>query len=161
MNQTSTPHRPRLITRAILGAAVVAAAAAPAADAAVPATGTWRGDHSQVFDAVFPGSTPISYKTKMVIVEYDRRIASVAGYVRMDCQSILAVRDARVVQGWRIGRGPKVSRRGAFAFRADGAYIHGTLSRSSAVGGTLATYGSGPDGPECRGVGRFNLQRRW
>jgi len=161
MNQTSTPHRPRLLTRAILGAAAVAAAAAPAADAAIPATGTWRGDHTQVLDAfTAPGATPITYKTKLVIVEYERRIASVVGSVRMECPAVVGVRDARVLKSWRLGRGPKVSSRGGFTFWANGAYIHGRLSRSSAIGGTMATYGRGPDGPECRGVGRFNLQRR-
>jgi hypothetical protein len=153
---------PKISPRLTLAAALVAtaAAAAPAANAAVPRTGNWYGDHTQVFEEAFPGTAPITYKTKMTIVEYERRITSIAGTVRMICPATVGVRDARVLQGWRIGRGPKVSRRGSFAFRADGAYIHGTLSKSSAIGGTLATYGAGPDGPECRGVGRFNLQRR-
>jgi hypothetical protein len=96
----------------------------------------------------------------MVITAFEGRISTVVGTVRMECPAQVAVRDVRVLKSWRTGRGPRVSRRGSFAFRADGAYIHGTLSRSSAIGGTLATYGSSDAGTECRGIGRFNLQRR-
>lgn len=132
-----------------------ASAAAPAADAAVPKTGTWRGDLAHVFPPVYPGGDPITYKTKMVITEYEGRIASVVATVRMDCPAQLAIRDVRVLQSWRLGHGPRVSRRGSYSFRADGAYFHGTLSKSSAIGGALATYGE-----DCRGVARYNLQRR-
>ena len=47
-------------TRLALAAALVAtaAAAAPAADAAVPKTGTWRGDMSHSFPPVYPGGAP-------------------------------------------------------------------------------------------------------
>ena len=137
----------------------------PAANAAVPKTGTWSGQHSQQLDLLNPPVpgvpyTPITYKTRMVIGEYQGRITSVVGTVRMECTATVGVRDLRILQSWRAGRGPRVSSRGAFTFRADGAYFHGTLSRSSAIGGTTATYGQGPDGPDCRGVGRFNLPRR-
>jgi hypothetical protein len=145
-------------TRLVLAAALVAtaAAAAPAADAAVPKTGTWRGDLSHSFPPVYPGGAPITYKSKMVITEYEGRIATVVATVRMDCPALLAIRDVRVLQSWRLGRGPRVSQRGNYAFRADGAYFHGRLTKSSTIGGALATYGE-----DCRGVGRFNLQRRW
>jgi hypothetical protein len=149
-------------TQLAVAAALVAsaAAAAPAADAAVPGTGTWSGDHSQLLGELVPGADPIPYETNMVISEYQGRIKTVVGTVRMECPSIVGVRDIRVLKSWKVGRGPTVSRRGSFRFWADKAYFHGTLSRSSAVGGTLATYGDGPDGPLCRGVGRYNLQRR-
>jgi hypothetical protein len=145
-------------TRLALAATLVAtaAAAAPAADAAVPKTGTWRGDLTHSFPPVYPGGAPITYKSTMVLTEYEGRIKTVVATVRMNCPAVVGIRDVRVLQSWSTGRGPRVSRRGSFAFRADGAYFHGTLSRSSPIGGALATYGE-----DCRGVGRFNLQRRW
>jgi hypothetical protein len=145
-------------TRLALAATLVAtaAAAAPAADAAVPKTGTWRGDMTHTFPAATPLTAPIIFKSKMAIIEYEGRIASVNATVRMDCPALLGIRDVRVFQGWRLGRGPRVSTRGNFAFRADGAYFHGRLSKSSTIGGATAN-----DGEDCRGVGRFNLQRRW
>jgi hypothetical protein len=148
----------RTSTQLAVAAALIAtaSAAAPAADAAIPKTGTWRGDLAHTFAPVYPGSAPITYKSKMVITEYEGRIASVVATVRMDCPALLAIRDVRVFQGWRLGHGPRVSRRGSFAFRADGAYFHGTLSKSSTIGGASANYGE-----DCHGVGRFNLQRRW
>jgi hypothetical protein len=150
--------------RALAVAALLAVAAVvvPAANAAIPKNGTWRGDHTQVLDAfTYPGGEPITYKTTMVITELEGHIKAVVGQVRMECPSVVGVRDARVLKSWATGRGPTVSRRGAFTLRAGGAYIHGTVSKSSIIGGSLATYGSGPDGPQCRGTGRFNLQRRW
>jgi len=148
-------------TQLAVVAALMASAAvgAPAADAAVPATGTWSGDHSQLLTHLGTAD-PIPFKTRMVITEYERRITSVVGTVRMECPSIVGVRDVRVLKSWKIGRGPKVSSRGSFTFWANKAYFHGRLSRSSTIGGTSATYGDGPDGPLCRGIGRFNLQRR-
>lgn len=148
----------KISTQLAVAAALIAtaSAAAPAADAATPKTGTWRGDMTHVFPAVTPLSAPVTYKSKMVLVEYDGRIASVVATVRMDCPALLGIRDVRVIQSWRLGRGPRVSSRGTFTFRADGAYFHGRLSKSSTIGGATATYGE-----ECRGVGRFNLQRRW
>jgi hypothetical protein len=65
------------------------------------------------------------------------------------------VRDVRVLESWSSGRAPKVRRNGAFAFSADGAYVHGTLSKSSAIGGASASYGE-----DCHGTGRFNAERR-
>jgi hypothetical protein len=148
-----------LMTTALIAVAV---AVVPAANAAVPKNGTWRGDHSQILDAfTHLGVEPFTYKTTMVITELEGHIKSIVGQVRMQCPATIGVRDARVLKSWKTGRGPTVSRRGAFTLRADGAYIHGTVSRSTIIGGSLATYGAGPDGPECRGTGRFNLQRRW
>jgi hypothetical protein len=150
--------------KALMATALIAAAVAvvPAANAAVPKNGTWRGDHTQILDALsYPGAEPITYKTTMVITELEGHIKTIVGQVRMECPATVGVRDARVLKSWKTGRGPAVSRRGAFSLRADGAYIHGTVSKSSIIGGSLATYGSGPDGPACRGTGRFNLQRRW
>jgi hypothetical protein len=145
-------------THLAVAAALIATASAavPAADAAVPKTGTWRGDLAHEFPAAYPGSDPITYKSKMVITEYEGRIQTVVATVRMNCPALVGIRDVRVLQSWRIGRGPRVSRRGGFAFHADGAYFHGTLSKSSTIGGASATYGE-----QCSGVGRFNLQRRW
>ena len=145
-------------TQLAVAAALIAtaSAAAPAADAATPKTGTWRGDLAHVFPPVTPLTAPITYKSKMVIVEYEGRIASVVATVRMDCPALLGIKDVHVLQSWRLGRGPRVSQRGNFAFRADGAYFHGRLSKSSTIGGATANQGE-----DCRGVGRFNLQRRW
>jgi hypothetical protein len=97
----------------------------------------------------------VPYKTSMVITAYKGRIQSIVAQVRMECPQLLMIRDARVVKGWRTGKGPKVDRRGQFAFRAGGAYFHGVLSRSSAIGGATANYKD-----DCRGVGRFNAQRK-
>jgi hypothetical protein len=137
-----------------VGAAALAVTTAPAAEAAVPKSGIWRGDlvHQLTFG---------TYKSTFVITAYLGRIQSVVGTVRMECGAndpmsySYGVRDVRVVHSFRTGRGPRVRANGAFAFRADGAYIHGSLSRSSAIGGASANYGE-----ECHGTGRFNAQRR-
>jgi hypothetical protein len=149
----------RLLTTAVIAAGLpLAATTAPPADAAVPKTGTWRGDLVHQLSA-----TPIPYKTRIVISAYEGRIQTVVATVRMECGSSdplngysYGVRDVRVLQSWRSGRGPKVRTNGAFAFRADGAYFQGALSKSSAIGGASATYGE-----DCHGTGRFNAQRRW
>jgi hypothetical protein len=147
------------LSKALLCAALAGAALAPAADAAIPKTGIWRGDNTQVFEA-FLGGQPLTYKTTMVMTELDGRIKSVVGYVRMECPAMVGVRDARILKSWSKGRGPKVSSRGAFTFWANGAYFHGRLTSSSIMGGARATYGSGPHGPDCSGTSRFNLQHR-
>ena len=151
MQQIST-YSIRLFATAVLAAALFATAITPAADAAVPKTGTWRGDNVQQL-ALLPG---IPYKTKLVITVFEGRIAAVVGQVRMECTSSLSVRDVRVLQGWRVRTGPKVNARGGYAFRADGAYLHGVISKSSILGGASATLA-----PDCKGIGRYNLQRRW
>jgi hypothetical protein len=144
----------RPFTTAVLAAALLATATAPAADAAVPKTGVWKGD------LVHRLTSGFEYESTMVITAYKARIKSVVATVRMECGALDApesygVRDVRVLQSWRTGRGPRLSSRGTYAFRADGAYFHGRLSRSSAIGGASATYGE-----DCHGTGRHNLQRR-
>jgi hypothetical protein len=141
------------LARLFAVAALAAAATAPAADAAVPKTGIWRGDLVHQLSAA-------TFKSSFVITAYQGRIQTVVATVRMECGSTddpytYGVRDARVVESWRTGRGPKVRANGAFSFRADGAYFQGSLSKSSAIGGASATYGD-----DCRGTGRFNAQRR-
>jgi hypothetical protein len=133
--------------------AALAAATAPAADAAVPKTGIWSGDLVHQLAAG-------TYESKFVITAYRGRIKAVVGIVRMECGSLedlysYGIRDIRLLQSWRSGRGPRIRANGAFAFRADGAYIHGSLSRSSAIGSASASYGD-----DCHGTGRFNAQRR-
>jgi hypothetical protein len=67
------------------------AALAPAADAAVPQSGVWRGDNTQILDAFTPpGGEPFTYKTRLVISEFQQRITGVAGWVRMECPATLA-----------------------------------------------------------------------
>jgi hypothetical protein len=144
----------RMLAAIVPVAALVALAIGPAAQAAVPKTGTWRGDMVQELPLL--GGIDITFKSKLVITEYEGRIATVVGTVRMECPSVVGVQDVRVLKSWRLGRGPRVSPRGTYAFRANGAYFHGVLSRSSAMGGAGATQAE----PECRGSGRYNLQRR-
>jgi hypothetical protein len=145
----------RLLTTAVVAAGVLLAAVmVPAADAGVPKTGTWRGDLVHQLSA-----TPVPYETTIVITAYQGRIKTVVATVRMECGSSdsygYGVRDVRVLESWSSGRGPKVRANGAFAFSADGAYVQGRLSKSSAIGGASATYGE-----DCHGTGRFNAQRR-
>jgi hypothetical protein len=147
-------HRISTKLTLLFSVGALAAASAPAAEAAVPSTGVWRGDLTHQLTSGF------EYKSTMVITAYKARIQSVVATVRMECGGLDApgsygVRDVRVLQSWRSGRGPRLSTRGTYAFRADGAYFHGRLSRSSAIGGAGATYGE-----DCRGTGRHNLQRR-
>ena len=144
-------HRILTSLAPLFAVAALAAASASAAEAAVPKSGVWRGDLVQEL-AWLPG---VPYKTRMVITAYKGRVQSVVATVRMECPSSLTVRDVRVFQSWRSGRGPRISTRGTYAFRADGAYFHGVLSRSSAIGGASANYGE-----DCHGTGRHNLQRR-
>jgi hypothetical protein len=156
VHQIST-NLTRLLTTAVVAAGVLLAAVlVPAADAAVPKTGTWRGDLVHQLSA-----TSVPYETTIVITAYQGRIKTVVATVRMECGSSdplnsygYGVRDVRVLESWSSGRGPKVRKNGAFAFRADGAYFQGRLSKSSAIGGASATYGE-----DCHGTGRFNAQR--
>ena len=156
MHQIST-NLTRLLTTAVVAAGVLLAAVlVSAADAAVPKTGTWRGDLVHQVSA-----TPVPYETTIVITAYRGRIKTVVATVRMECGSSDAlnsygygVRDVRVLESWSSGRGPKVRANGAFAFSADGAYVNGRLSKSSAIGGASASYGE-----DCHGTGRFNAQR--
>jgi hypothetical protein len=150
-------HRISTNLARLFAVAALAAATAPAAEAAVPKTGTWRGDLVHQLSA-----TTIPYKTTIVITAYQGRIQTVVATVRMECGSSdplnsysYGVRDVRVLESWSTGRGPKLRANGAFAFRADGAYFQGRLSKSSAIGGASATYGE-----DCHGTGRFNAQRR-
>jgi hypothetical protein len=141
------------LARLFAVAALAAAATAPAADAAVPKTGIWRGDLVHELSAA-------TFESSFVISAYQGRIQTVVATVRMECGSTAdlytyGVRDVRVVESWRSGRGPKVRANGAFSFRADGAYFQGALSKSSAIGGASASYGE-----NCHGTGRFNAQRR-
>jgi len=147
-------HRISTKLAPLFAVAALAAATAPAADAAVPNTGVWKGDLVHQLTGGF------EYESTMVITAYQRRIQSVVATVRMECGTLDApesygVRDVRVLESWRTGRGPKLRANGAYAFRADGAYFHGRLSRSFAVGGASARYGE-----DCHGTGRYNLQRR-
>ena len=153
MNRIST-RLARLLAVAAPVAVLAAIAIGPAAQAAVPQTATWRGDMVQGLPLI--GGIDVTFKSRLVIVEYEGRIASVVGTVRMECPSAVAVQDIRVLKSWGLGRGPSVGRRGGYAFRADGAYFHGVLSKSSAMGGARATLP-----PDCQGSGRYNLQRRW
>jgi len=138
----------------LFAVAALAVASAPAAEAAVPKTGVWKGD------LVHQLTSGFEYKSTMVITAYKARIQTVVATVRMECGALDApasygVRDVRVLQSWRTGRGPKLRANGAYAFRADGAYFHGRLSRSRAIGAASARYGD-----NCHGTGRHNLQRR-
>jgi hypothetical protein len=142
----------RPLVTAALAAALVAAAAAPSAGAAAPKSGTWSGDLTQQLQ--FLPDKP--YTTTFVISAWERRIQTVVGSLRMECPSVIGIQDVRILKSWKTGRGPKVSRRGTFAFKADGAYIHGRLSKSTAIGGAS----SSTQDPDCNGVGRFNAQRR-
>jgi hypothetical protein len=143
----------RPLCMALATSALLAAAAAPAASAAAPKTGTWRGDlvHEFQFFQVTPGA----WKPKIVITALDSRILSVVTTVRMECQNPISIQDIRVGKSWRIGTGPKIAtRNGAFAFTANGVYFHGTLSKSSAMGGATINRGE-----NCRASARFNAQR--
>jgi len=142
----------RLLATALPIAALAAVAIGPAAQAVVPKTGTWRGDMTQELSLI---GANVTFKSRLVITEYERRIATVVGTVRTECPTAIGVQDIRVLKSWRLGRGPKVSRAGAYAFRADGAYFHGVLSRARAMGGASATFA-----PDCSGSGRYNLARR-
>jgi hypothetical protein len=154
VHQIST-NLSRLLTTAVIATGLLlAAATVPPADAAVPETGIWRGDLVHHLSA-----TTVPYETTIVITALEGRIKAVVATVRMECGSPdsygFGVRDVRVLESWRSGRGPKVRANGAFAFRADGAYIHGQLGKSSATGGASATYGE-----ECHGTGRFTARGR-
>lgn len=140
------------LARLFAVAALAASATAAAAEAAVPKTGTWAG---KLEHQISLGGVETTYKTSFVLSVYQGRIQTVVATVRMVCPSVIGVRDVRVLESWRTGRGPKVNSRGSYSFRADGAYFHGVISRSSAIGGASATYGE-----ECHGTGRHNAQRR-
>lgn len=139
------------LARLLAVAALATTATAPAAEAAVPKTGTWSGKLEHQLSL---GGYETTYKTTFVLSVYQGRIQTVVATVRTVCQP-LGVRDVRVVESWRSGRGPRVTARGSYSFKADGAYFQGVISRSSAIGGAFAT-----PTPDCKGTGRHNAQRR-
>jgi hypothetical protein len=155
MHQIST-KLVRLLATAVVGAAVLAAVAtAPAADAAVPKSGTWTGEVRTLYLSGQPGFNP-----KMVLEAWNGRISSVTTTARLECPTALTIQDIRVIKSWRIGRGPLVNRRGGFKFTVKGVYFHGILSRSSAIGGASMTRGTYGTADYCRAKGIFNLQRK-
>jgi hypothetical protein len=124
--------RPRLAT-ALSTVALVGLAVTPLADAAVPTTGVWRGESVPEFRSL--PVTDNMYKPRIVISELNGRLVGVVATVRLECAEPLSVSDVRVVEGWRVNRGPRVSRSGSFSFHSDNnVWIHGTLSRGRAVG---------------------------
>ena len=124
----------------------VTAASAPAAGI----TGTYTGTTHQEF----PALDNASYTTRIVFQVYRGRLAGLVGTVRMYCPAEVAVRDVKVVESWRVGRGPRVASGVSFSVRADGATIRGSLNRASG-GGSISSSSGG-----CSGTGDWTARRR-
>ena len=144
-----------LATALVAAAALVAVASAPTADAAVPKSGKWSGSLITEYLSGGPGLNPA-----MALSAWNGRIASVSTTARLECPAAFTIQDIRVFKYWRIGRGPVINRKGGFSFKVNGVYFHGTLNRSSAIGGVGMTRGTYGNADYCRAKGRFNLQRR-
>jgi hypothetical protein len=143
--------RPRLATA--LSASVLAGLAVTSlADAAAPPTGVWRGESIPEYSSL-PVTDNI-FKPRIVISELNGRLVGVVTTVRLECANPPSVGDVRVLEGWRVGRGPKVSPTGSFSFRSENnVWIHGTLSRGRAVGAMSLSKGA------CSAHSTFNIPR--
>jgi hypothetical protein len=140
----------RLLTfLAVLTTGVAVATGGSAAMAAKePLTGTWSGTLEQDLSLI---DEP--YMTKIVFAAYQGRLTSIVGTVRMECPGP-AVRDVRVLESWRLGKGPQLSQSGGFSVKADGAAISGALGKAAASGRASAIAGG------CHGNGTWNAKRR-
>ena len=142
----------RLIAVTVLVAGLAAASAAKmeaAPTAPKPQTGTWSGRLSQETGLDDP------HVSKLVFTAYKGRLVGVAARVRMVCDGANgdAWTDALVSKSWRIGKGPKLSPKGSFAFVVDGVAFQGTLGKVLAEGQIKAQQA------ECRGEGFWKGRR--
>jgi hypothetical protein len=146
----TTPLRLVVVTglvTVLLTAGAVAATAALAAPK--PQTGTWSGTLSQELDL------DELHTSKLVFTAYKGRLVGVAARVRMVCDGPNgdAWTDALVSKSWRIGKGPKLSPKGSFAFVVDGVAFQGNLGKVLAEGQIKAQQA------ECRGEGFWKGKR--
>jgi hypothetical protein len=144
-------NRPRLATA--LSIAALAGLAVPAvAGAAAPSTGVWHGESLPEFSSLPETDNP--FKPRIVISEFHGRLVGVVTTVRLECANPLTVEDVRVIEGWRVDRGPKVSSGGSFSFRSkNNVWIHGTLSKGRAIGAMSLSRAA------CSAHSTFNIPR--
>lgn len=124
----------------LLGA--LGAGAAQAARARSAPTGTWAGSATYV-SPEGSGAPGVEYRSAITVtseLENGRvRIDSLYATVRTYCLS--GIRDIRLLESRRPGKGPLVGRGGAFSFSARGATIQGVLGRNGASGSITASVG--------------------
>ena len=133
-----------LVTLASLVLAGPVAAKPPKAQ-----TGTWSGKLSQETDL------EELHTAKLVFTAYKGRLVGVAVRVRMVCDGPDgdAWTDAQVSKSWRVGKGPKLSPKGSFAFVVDGVAFQGNLGKVLAEGQIKGQQ------DECRGEGFWKARK--
>lgn len=138
----STNARSALLAALLIaGAGGTAAGAADAAPKQAP-TGTWAGTATYVSpeDGPAPG---VEYRSAITITTRKERggvrVTSLYATVRTYCLS--GIRDIRLLESRRSGRGPLVGRGGGFSFAAKGATIRGNLDAKGGRGTIVASAG--------------------
>jgi hypothetical protein len=151
-----------VLAAAVALAASIASLAHAATDQAKPLTGTWTGKTSQDIFLVDPASGETvenEWSMRLTISVLNGRILRLYTTIRSVCSGP-AVRDHRVAKKWDIGRGPQVTRGGAFTVR-----LRGTRGTTVEIaGGLFASSGSGRLNVRaeagCSGKGTWKLKRR-
>lgn len=139
---------PFVLTLVVAAAALVLAGQASASPPR-PQTGTWAGKLSQE-----TGLEEL-HTAKLVFTAYKGRLVGVAVRVRMVCDGPNgdAWTDAQVSKSWRVGKGPKLSPKGSFAFVVDGVAFQGNLGKVLAEGQIKGQQ------DECRGEGFWKARK--
>lgn len=131
---------PRSALIALLIAAAGGTATGTAHAAKTAPVGTWAGTATYV-SPEGSGAPGIEYRSAITISTSKEkggvRVTSLFATVRTYCLS--GIRDIRLLESRRPGKGPLVNKNGAFSFTARGATIRGLLNRSRGTGSITAS----------------------
>jgi hypothetical protein len=139
-------YRKLSVVLATLAAAVLASAAL-AAPEGKPLTGTWSGHTSQDLSL-----TETEWSVRITVTALGGRLAAIVTSARLECPGP-AVKDIRVFESWRAGKGPKLSHAGGFAVKVDGVSVSGGLGPAGASGRFNVSDGG------CSGKGTWKAKR--
>jgi hypothetical protein len=89
---------------------------------------------------------------RITVTALNGRLAGIYTTARVECPGP-AVQDLRVLESWRAGKGPRLSRNGGFAVKVDGVSISGGLGPTGASGRFDVSKGG------CHGKGRWKAKR--
>jgi hypothetical protein len=132
-----------------LATATAVATAAPAAKR--PVTGTWAGKTSQ--DLV---DSDVEWTQRITVTALNGRLMSVITNIRAQCPvegGVLGAKDIRILEGWRSGKGPRLTAHGGFTIRVRGVSITGVLGAGGASGRFDTSVG------QCFGKGSWKARR--
>src|SRR5262245_40216044 len=107
----------RIILICVAVATVALASNALAASTAGSANGVWSGKTTQRLAPLGEGGTWVTWTQRIVVRTNQGRVSGITGNFRDTCadpQNPMAG-DVRIIQGWKIGTGPKLTAANTFA----------------------------------------------